>query len=103
MPLYGQSSGSPRRFNALSCFNVRLMPALPRDPGPIACAIGSIEQMFGAFEQIFGADQQVPQRGKATKGKQGRYPHGRLIGEPSALGRIQCEASSLRTRNGYPL
>jgi hypothetical protein len=23
MPLYGQSSGSPRRFNALSCFNVR--------------------------------------------------------------------------------
>jgi hypothetical protein len=24
MPLYGQWSGSPRRFNALSCFNVRL-------------------------------------------------------------------------------
>src|SRR5262249_24902705 len=24
MPLYGQSSGSPRGFNALSCFNVRL-------------------------------------------------------------------------------
>ena len=28
MPLYGQWSGSPRRFNALSCFNVRL--AAPR-------------------------------------------------------------------------
>src|SRR5262249_17839028 len=30
MPLYGQSSGSPRRFNALSCFNVRLDSPAPR-------------------------------------------------------------------------
>src|SRR5215831_3759326 len=29
MPLYGQWSGSPRRFNALRCFNVRL-----DSPGP---------------------------------------------------------------------
>ena len=27
MPLYGQTSGSSRRFNALSCFNVRLARA----------------------------------------------------------------------------
>src|SRR5262249_11957993 len=29
MPLYGQWSGSPRRFNALSCFNVRLDTPAP--------------------------------------------------------------------------
>jgi hypothetical protein len=29
MPLYGQWSGSPRRFNALSCFNVRLDSPAP--------------------------------------------------------------------------
>jgi hypothetical protein len=29
MPLYGQWSGSPRRFNALSCFNVRLDSPTP--------------------------------------------------------------------------
>ena len=29
MPRYGQSSGSPCRFNALSCFNVRLDPSWP--------------------------------------------------------------------------
>jgi len=39
------------------------MPALPRDPGPITCAIGSLKQMFGAFEQIFGANRQTPHVG----------------------------------------
>jgi hypothetical protein len=29
MPLYGQWSGSPRRFNALRCFNVRLDSPAP--------------------------------------------------------------------------
>jgi hypothetical protein len=29
MPLYAQWSGSPRRFNALSCFNVRLDSPAP--------------------------------------------------------------------------
>jgi len=42
------------------------MPAVPRDPGPLGCAIGAIEQIFGAFEQIFGVNQQVPHGGKAT-------------------------------------
>jgi hypothetical protein len=35
------------------------MPALPRDPGPIAGAIGAFEQIFGAFEQIFAVNQQA--------------------------------------------
>jgi hypothetical protein len=33
---------------------------LPRDPGPIAGAIGTFEQIFGAFEQIFAVNQKVP-------------------------------------------
>jgi len=40
---------------------------LPRDPAPIADAIGASAQMFGVFEQIFGANQQVPHVGGSDK------------------------------------
>jgi hypothetical protein len=36
MPRYGQSSGSPRRFNALNCFNGQVRLNSPA-PGAIYC------------------------------------------------------------------
>jgi hypothetical protein len=50
MPLYGQWSGSPRRFNALSCFNVRLdSPA----PGAIYMPIMLLRRVaFPDFDRL---------------------------------------------------
>jgi hypothetical protein len=60
MPLYGQWSGSPRRFNALSSFNVRL-------DSPAPSAIGSDREGFRA--QAVQASELTGRTGRLTSGQ----------------------------------